>query len=61
MIRKRGKMGLPVKNGTRYKKCTLANFVAKYSTVLFRSFVVFACQKCRISVHEPKLESNLWG
>ena len=23
MIRKRGKMGQPVKNGTRYKKCTL--------------------------------------
>ena len=24
MIRKRGKMGQPVKNGTRYEKCTLA-------------------------------------
>ena len=23
MIRKRGKTGQPVKNGTRYKKCTL--------------------------------------
>ena len=23
MIKKRGKMGQPVKNGTRYKKCTL--------------------------------------
>ena len=24
MFKKRGKMGQPVKNGTRYKKCTLA-------------------------------------
>ena len=23
MFKKRGKMGQPVKNGTRYKKCTL--------------------------------------
>ena len=27
MNRKRGKMGQPVKNGTRYKKCTLGSTV----------------------------------
>ena len=29
MFKKRGKMGQPVKNGTWYKKCTLA-FTRKY-------------------------------
>ena len=31
MIRKRGKMDQPVKNGTQYKKCTLATLISSFS------------------------------
>ena len=33
MFKKRGKMGQPVKNGTRYKKCTLVDFLLKIARI----------------------------
>ena len=39
MFKKRGKMGQPVKNGTRYKKCTLATFSFQHALIRNNTFI----------------------